>query len=147
MMRIERIEWDGARRRAAWRAGLRSLAPASPRSAPRSRTILAAVAHARRRGVCASWRCASASRRPRQLRVDPEAVEAAPGLLDPAVREALRAAAANIAAVARAELEPRPRRRSRSSPRASGSSCAPSRSPHAGIYAPGGRAAYPVVAS
>ena len=46
---------------------------------------------------------------PESFRVDPEAVAAAPGLLEPEVREAMRVAGRNIEAVARAELEARKR--------------------------------------
>jgi histidinol dehydrogenase len=80
---------------------------------------------------------------PENLRVDPEAIEAAPGLLEPPVREGLRLAAANIEAVARAELatiaaptlvelEQGHRVEVRTEPVHA-----------AGLYAPGGRAAYP----
>ena len=108
-MRIERFEWDGATRRRS-RARLRSLAPAPPRSAPRSRTILERVRDGRRRGGARAGASASTSRRPSRCGSIPEAVEAAPG----AARA--RASARRCApppptsrAVAAAELEPLPR--------------------------------------
>jgi histidinol dehydrogenase len=80
---------------------------------------------------------------PDSLKVDPEAVEAAPGLLEPEVREALRVAARNIEAVARAELEVRARPAAVELPE--GQSVEVREEPIAavGVYAPGGRAAYP----
>ncbi len=140
-MRTERIEWDG-RDAAALAARLRSLAPALSEVSADVADILGAV---RSRGDEAirelAVRLGEAA--PERLRVDPEAIEAAPGLLDPEVREALRAAAVNIAAVARAEL------RQVSSPAISElpeGQTVELRSepvPYAGIYAPGGKAAYP----
>ena len=140
-MRVERIDWDG--RDASELVGrLRSLAPALSEVSGDVADILGAV---RSRGDEAIRDLATrfGEPAPERLRVDPEAVEAAPGLLDPDVREALRAAAVNIAAVARAELqqistpaiaelEQGQRVELRSEP-----------VPYAGVYAPGGRAAYP----
>jgi histidinol dehydrogenase len=80
---------------------------------------------------------------PDSLRVDPEAVAAAPGLLEPEVREALRIAAGNVEAVARAELEVRVRPAAVEFPE--GQTVEVREEPVAvvGAYAPGGRAAYP----
>jgi histidinol dehydrogenase len=78
---------------------------------------------------------------PAALRVDPAEIEAALRELDPAVRDALEVAAANIRKVAEAEADTSPRKvelpqgqkiELRDVPVAA-----------AGVYAPGGRAAYP----
>jgi histidinol dehydrogenase len=80
-------------------------------------------------------------RAPEELRVDPAAATAALDGLEPQLRSALDLAAANIRAVAEAQLDERPRKvdllhgqtvEVREVPVGS-----------AGIYAPGGRAAYP----
>jgi histidinol dehydrogenase len=80
---------------------------------------------------------------PEVLAVDPDAIEAAPGLLEPKVREALRLAAQNIHAVASAELDVRTRPAAVELPQ--GQTVEVREEPIAavGIYAPGGRAAYP----
>jgi histidinol dehydrogenase len=140
-VRIERIEWDG-RDAPALAGRLRSYAPALSEVSSDVADILGAV---RSRGDEAirdlAVRLGEAA--PERLRVDPEAIEAAPGLLDPEVREALRAAAINIAQVAKSEL------RQISTPAVTDLPegqrvelrCEPV--PYAGIYAPGGKAAYP----
>jgi histidinol dehydrogenase len=139
-MKVKRLDWSGTNPRAL--AGdLRALAPEESITGG-VREILERV----RGGGDAAVR-EQAERFgepvPDALRVDPEAVAAAPGLLDPDVREALRTAARNIAAVAKAEMDPllRPvlagleqgqRVEIRDEPVAS-----------AGVYAPGGKAPYP----
>ena len=76
---------------------------------------------------------------PEQLRVDPREVDAALGVLEPAVREALQRAIANVRAVAEAQL---------SEPAAvelpEGQRVEVGEVPvaRAGVYVPGGRAAY-----
>ena len=80
---------------------------------------------------------------PESLRVDPEAVAAAPGLLEPEVREAMRVAARNIEAVARAELEARARPATAELPEGQRVEVREEPVATAGVYAPGGRAAYP----
>jgi histidinol dehydrogenase len=122
-------------------ARLRSLAPAPPEL----RSEVAAILDRVRAGGDEAVRELAGElgdEAPEELRVDPEAVAAAPGLLEPEIRDALRIAAANIDAVARAELQASPaavcelpqghRVEVRSEAVAS-----------AGVYAPGGRAAYP----
>ena len=139
-MKIERVDWDG-RDAPALAARLRALVPAPPAL----RDEVAAIVDRVRTGGEAALRELAAGfgdEVPEKLRVDPEAIEAAPGLLEPDVREALRVAAENIAAVATAEREAAPpaiaqlpqgqRVEVRSEPVAS-----------AGVYAPGGRASYP----
>ncbi len=141
-MRIERIEWDGADA-AALAERLRTSAPAlDDEAGERVRRILDRV---RAGGDDALREIAEelGDPVPESLRVDPAAIAAAPGLLEPPVREGLRVAARNIEAVARAELanverattvelEQGQRIEVRASPVAA-----------AGVYAPGGRAAYP----
>jgi histidinol dehydrogenase len=140
-MRIERIEWDGAGA-AEMARRLRALAP--PLSDV-SAEVSAVIDRVRGGGDAALRELAeSFGELPAEnLRVAPEAIAAAPGLLDPPVREGLRVAAANIEAVARAELEAAAapisvaleqghRVEVRTEPVAA-----------AGVYAPGGRAAYP----
>ena len=80
---------------------------------------------------------------PASIRVDPDAIAAAPGLLEPQVRAALRAAAGNIEAVARAELEARTRPAVADLPEGQRIEVREEPIASAGIYAPGGRAAYP----
>jgi histidinol dehydrogenase len=140
-VRVERIEWDG--RDASGLAGrLRSFAPALSEVSADVADILGAV---RSRGDEAirdlAVRLGEAA--PERLRVDPEAIEAAPGLLDPEVREALRAAAINIAAVAKAELRQISTPAVTQLPEGQRVELRSEPVPYAGIYAPGGKAAYP----
>jgi histidinol dehydrogenase len=140
-MRIERIDWDGADP-AAMARRLRAMAPAL---SDVSDEVAAVIARVRQGADAALRELAESFGEPASeaLRVDPEAIAAAPGLLEPPVREGLRVAAANIEAVARAELEAVAapisvdlaqghRVEVRTEPVAA-----------AGVYAPGGRAAYP----
>ncbi|HEX2129277.1 MAG TPA: histidinol dehydrogenase, partial [Solirubrobacterales bacterium] len=140
-MRVERIQWDG--RDAAGMA--RRLRGAAPSLGEVSGDVAATLEAVRERGDEALRELAErfGDPVPESLRVDAEAIAAAPGLLEPHVREGLRVAAANIEAVARAELativaptlvelEQGHRVEVRTEPVHA-----------AGVYAPGGRAAYP----
>jgi histidinol dehydrogenase len=80
---------------------------------------------------------------PDSLRVDPEAIAAAPSLLEPEVREALRVTANNVAAVARAELEARMKPAMVELPEGHRVEVREEPVASAGVYAPGGRALYP----
>jgi histidinol dehydrogenase len=80
---------------------------------------------------------------PDRLRVDPEAVAAAPGLLEPEVREALRVAERNIEAVARAELDVRARPAIATLPEGHRVEIREEPLAAVGVYAPGGKATYP----
>ena len=80
---------------------------------------------------------------PEALRVDPEAVAAAPGLLEPAVREGLRVAAVNVTAVARAELAALERAATAELEQGQRVEVVHAPVAAAGVYAPGGKAAYP----
>jgi histidinol dehydrogenase len=140
-VRTERIEWDG-RDVSALAGRLRGMSPTTQEADARVAEIVAAV----RTGGDAALRDVSAGfgeTVPEPLRVDPEAVAAAPGLLEPDVREALRVAATNVEVVSRAELatitpptlvelEQGQVIEVRTEPVHA-----------AGVYAPGGRAAYP----
>jgi histidinol dehydrogenase len=76
-------------------------------------------------------------------RVDPEAIAAAPGLLDPDVREALRLAGKNVERVARAELEGLSRPAAAELPEGQRVEVRAEAVAAAGVYVPGGRAPYP----
>jgi histidinol dehydrogenase len=139
-MRIERIEWDGrdagplARRIRAMGSPLSEVSAAVGR-------VLRAVAE----GGDAAVREASehfGDPIPDSLRVNPEAIDAAPGMLEPEVREALRAAARNIDAVARAELN-RPGGAVIDLPEGQRVEVREDPVHSVGVYAPGGKAAYP----
>lgn len=136
-MRTRRFQWEGA---AATAAALRAWAAESATEvdlAPIERAV-------RERGDAAVLELTNrfdATERPLEsLRVDPDAAARALSQLEPVLREALDVAAANIRAVAEAQLsEPREvelpqgqRVTSREVPVGA-----------AGVYAPGGRAAYP----
>ena len=140
-MRIERAEWDGAE---------------APEFAGRLRDLVlpddavtaavARIVETVRTGGDAGLR--EVAERfdedvPESFRVDPEAVAAAPGLLEPEVREAMRVAAHNIEAVARAELEVRMRPATADLPEGQRVEVRDEPIATAGVYAPGGRAAYP----
>jgi histidinol dehydrogenase len=140
-VRVERIDWDGADPAALARRLRGAVAGADSVSGE----VAGLIAAVRAGGDAALREIAKrfSEPAPEALLVDPEAVAAAPGLLEPAVRDALRLAAANIEAVARAELEAASapvvveleqgqRVEVRAEPVAA-----------AGVYAPGGRAVYP----
>lgn len=140
-MRAERFDWDGSDPRAL-AARLRRL---SPPPAGVAEAVAAIVERVRLGGDAAVRELGAefGEPAPQSLRVDPEAIAGAPDLLEPAAREALTVAAANIARVAEAERA------------AVGATVAldllqgqrveiHSRPVDAvGVYAPGGRAAYP----
>jgi histidinol dehydrogenase len=139
-MRLEQIEWDGDGPKAL-AARLRRLVK---RPKGLSKDVSGALRTVRSDGDEGIRELAEryGDPVPEALRVDPEAIAAAPGLLDADVRDAMRLAAANIDAVAKGELASCPgaimeldqgqRVEVRWDPVSS-----------AGIYAPGGRAAYP----
>jgi histidinol dehydrogenase len=140
-MRVERFEWDGT---SPWEmaAKLRALVP-SP--AEVTADVERIVAQVRERGDAALAELAErfGEPAPAVLRVDVEAVAAAPGMLEPEVREALRLAAANIEAVARAELEGMTRPAVADLPQGQRVEVRHEPVAAAGVYAPGGRATYP----
>lgn len=139
-MRVEWVSWDGDEPAAA-AARLRTMAPPLESA---SATVAEVLAGVRKRGDAALRELAAAFGEPavERLRVDAELVATAPGRVSGELSEALHVATANISAVARAELdaagevsvtlEAGQRVEVRSSPVAA-----------AGVYAPGGRGAYP----
>jgi histidinol dehydrogenase len=140
-VRIERIDWDGSGA-PALAARLRGLAPSLRDVTADVERIVEAV----RDGGDAALREISETlgeEPPESLRVDPEAIAAAPGLLEPEVRDALRLAARNVEAVARAELEVRMRPAAVELPEGQAVEVRDEPIAAAGVYAPGGRAAYP----
>ena len=140
-MRMERIEWDGVDA-PGLATRLRSLAPPLREVAASVERIVERV---RSGGDAALHEIAAelGDEVPESLRVDREAVEAAPGLLEPEVRDALRLAARNVEAVARAELEARMRPAAVELPEGQAVEVREEAVAAAGVYAPGGRAAYP----
>jgi histidinol dehydrogenase len=140
-VRVERLGWDGGDA-PAFAARLRALVPALGEVTADVQRILERV---RSGGDAAAREVAQrlGETAPESLRVDPEAVAAAPGLLEPEVREALRVAARNIETVARAELEVRRRPAAVELPESQRIEVREEAIAAAGIYAPGGRAAYP----
>jgi histidinol dehydrogenase len=140
-MRIERLEWDG-REAEALAARLRSLVPPLSDVTDEVARIVESV----REGGDGELREIAeglGEEAPETFRVDPEAVAAAPGLLEPEVREALRLAARNIEAVARAEMEVRMRPAAVELPESQRVEVREEPVGAAGVYAPGGRGAYP----
>ena len=140
-MRIERIEWEGAGT-AALAARLRAAASSAPAAGDAVAEILARV---RAGGDAAVRELAEQFGDPvgERLRVDPDAVAAAPGLLEPGLRDSLRISALNIAAVARAELALLERAASAELEQGQRVEVRSSPVEVAGVYVPGGRAAYP----
>jgi histidinol dehydrogenase len=140
-VRIERIEWDGSGARAL-ADRLRSLASPQEEVAGAVAEIVDSV---RSRGDDALREIAEdlGEEAPDSWRVDPDAIAAAPGLLDPDVREAMRVAARNVAAVARAELENLTRPAAVDLPAGQRVEVRADAVSAAGIYAPGGKAPYP----
>jgi histidinol dehydrogenase len=139
-MRVKRLEWSGTNARAL-AADLRELAPDDPITGG-VREVLERV----RGGGDAALReqAERFGESPGEsLRVDPEAVAAAPGLLEPEVREALRLAAENVEAVARAELDALSRPALADLPQGQRVEVRNEPVGAAGVYAPGGKAPYP----
>ena len=140
-MRIERSDWDGADP-----VGLaRRLRARAPGLAEVREAVAGIVARVRDGGDAAVRELAGevGDAAPESLRVDPERIAIAPALVEPDVREALRVAAANIGAVA-GDLAQR-EIGSRSVELPAGHTVELHTAPvqAAGIYVPGGRAAYP----
>jgi histidinol dehydrogenase len=140
-MRVERADWDGSDA-TGFADRLRALAPDLGEVTAEVERIVDRV----RSGGDAGLREVAqglGETVPESFRVDPEAVAAAPGLLEPQVREAMRVAERNIEAVARAELEARTRPATAELPEGHRVEVREEPVATAGVYAPGGRAAYP----
>jgi histidinol dehydrogenase len=140
-MKVERFEWDGSDARAL-ATRVRSLSPPQEEVADAVREIVTSV---RQRGDEALREIAErlGEEAPESWRVNPDAIAAAPGLLDADVRDAMRVATKNIAAVARAELEALQRPAAVELPEGQTVEVRSDPVLAAGIYAPGGRATYP----
>ena len=139
-MRIERIEWDGADPRGLARR-LRRAAPAPPELSER---VAAIIERVRTQGDSALFEMSveldGAERMPASLRIEADEVDAAYEALDVELDAALKLAAANIRAVAEAELHPPVEL---GLPQGHEITVLERPVARAGIYAPGGRAAYP----
>jgi histidinol dehydrogenase len=145
-MRARRIEWRGAAVTAGFiRAYAAAVAPAidvdaifrrifgeptSPRSPAQREDAVVALTN----------ELDATARAREELRVDPALAAAALGALDPRLREALELAAANVRAVAEAQLSAE---RTVELPQGQRIKLREMPVGAAGIYAPGGRAAYP----
>ena len=140
-MRVERIDWDGADP-GGLADRLRSLAPSL---SDVTEEVTRIVERVRDGGDAALREIAEmlGEEVPESFRVDPEAITAAPGLLEPEVRDALRVAARNIATVARAEVEARMRPAAVELSEGQRIEVREEPVAAAGVYAPGGRGAYP----
>ena len=136
---IERIDWDGSDP-GELASRLRALTPALEDVTTDVADIIAWV----RRGGDASVRELTTrfgELAPERLRVEQEAIAAAVGQLDPQVRESLRVAGRNIAAVARAEVEATSRPAITTGAQGQGVEVRHEAVASAGVYAPGGTAA------
>jgi histidinol dehydrogenase len=143
-MRVRRFEWDGeSPRRMA--ADLQEVAPSLQEVAPE---VAEAVAAVRERGDDAvlelTQRFDATERAPERLRVAPQDVARAAEELERDVREALEIAARNIRAVAEAQMRVQPTKVEL--PEGQTVTVRRLAVRAAGIYAPGGRAAYPSTA-
>ncbi len=137
-MRARRFPWEGAAETAgAIRAWAKESAPAVD-VAPIEREVREGGDEAVLRLTA---RFDGTERPPTSLRVEAGEPEQALAALDPALHESLEVAAANIRAVAAAQIESEPRRVDLPQ----GHSVTVRETPvgAAGVYAPGGRAAYP----
>jgi histidinol dehydrogenase len=139
-MRVEAIEWrDAARAATAIRDSVARLSPP-----PDVREIAAQVAgegDQALRKLTARFDATERSPDSLALRVDPEEIAAALAGLDPGLRTSLELARANIRAVAEAQLDREPR--TVPLPEGQTVSIRDLAVGAVGIYAPGGRAAYP----
>ncbi|HET7053297.1 MAG TPA: histidinol dehydrogenase [Solirubrobacterales bacterium] len=140
-MRVERVEWDGAAQTAEqiriWTAGAVQRV---------NKKAIHEIAHTVEAGDDASLlgltaRFDATERAPEALRVKPEALEAALAGLESGLREALEIAIANVRAVATAQISTKPIEISLPQGQVVRLRDVPVGA--AGIYAPGGRAAYP----
>jgi histidinol dehydrogenase len=139
--RIERVEWDGADA-SAIAARLRALTPRLEGVGSAVASIVDRVAEEGDAGVRAVAEQLGEPL-PESLRVDPEAIAAAPGLLEPPVREGLRVAAVNVTAVARAELAALERPVAAELEQGQRVEVVHVPVGAAGVYVPGGGGAYP----
>jgi histidinol dehydrogenase len=137
-MNARRFEWGGATETAAAIRGWVAESAPPPDVAPIEREV-------REGGDAAllslTARFDATERAPQALRVERAEIGAALGAIEPALREALEVAVANIGAVAEAQVAGKPR----AIELPQGQTVTVREAPvgAAGVYAPGGRAAYP----
>jgi histidinol dehydrogenase len=140
-LRVRRFEWDGSNpdRQAA---AIRKLAPPLAEVADEVASIVADVAKRGDRAVLElTARHDATEAPPKRLRVDPAHVESAAAGLDDSLREALALAARNVRVVCEARLDDRPEVTELPEGHTVMTQEIPVRA--AGVYAPGGLAAYP----
>lgn len=138
-MRVERRDWDGTEA-AALAEELRRLGPSPEAIAPQVAELIERVRAEGDAGVLELTERLDGTR-PESLRVDPDRVAAALEAIDPALRDALGQAAANIEAVASAQVRPDPVEVAPGQGQIVTIAEVPVGA--AGIYVPGGRAPYP----
>ncbi len=137
-MRLRRFEWEGAEETStAIRAWTAADAPEVD-VGPIERQVRAGGDSAL---LELTARFDATERQPESLRVDPAAMAAALAGLEPSIRQALELAIANVGAVATAQIDDRPREVDL--PQGQSVTLRDVPVSVAGIYAPGGRAAYP----
>ena len=137
-MRLQRFGWEGAARTAG---AIRSWASESVPQVDVS-SIEREVREGGEEAVLRlTARFDATEEAPASLRVEPEATGEALAGLDPSLRESLELAAANIRAVAEAQVDTEPRRVEL--PQGQAVTIREVAVGAAGVYAPGGRAAYP----
>lgn len=143
-MRVERIHWDGSDAPARARA-IRAMIPVPQGIAGEAAGIVAEVRErgdAALRELSARLDATDVAASELALRVDPAEIERARAGADPSLVGALEVAAHNIGSVARAELEATSDARAEL-PQGQTVSVLGRPVRSAGVYAPGGRAAYP----
>ncbi len=137
-MRLRRFEWEGAKQTSAATRTWTAAAAAEVDVAPIGRRV-------REEGDSAllelTARFDATERAPRSLRVDPSQMATALAELDSGIREALELAIANVRTVAAAQVEEQPSEVEL--PQGQSVTLRELPVAAAGIYAPGGRAAYP----
>jgi histidinol dehydrogenase len=137
-MRTRRFEWEGAEETGA---AIREWSEAASPDVD----VSAIEGEVREDGDAALLRLTArfdaTERAPRAPRVDPSAPERALAALDPAIRESLQLAADNVRAVAEAQPGLEPRRVDL--PQGQSVTLREQAVEAAGVYAPGGKAAYP----
>lgn len=139
-MRARRFEWEAA---APTASAIRRWATESePDVAEAVERIGQQVLEGRDAALWAlTARFDATERRPEALRVDPAEIEAAPGKVEPDLREAMEIAAANVRAVAEAQVSEEVR--TIELPQGQTVSVREVPVGVAGVYVPGGRAVYP----
>jgi histidinol dehydrogenase len=140
-LRVRRFEWDGTDP-GAQAAAIRKLAPPLAEVSDEVASIIAEVGRRGDKAVAElTARHDAVRRRPKTVRVDRSEIDRAAAAMDDGLRDALELAARNIRLVAESRLEVRRDVVELPEGHAVMSQQLPVRA--AGVYAPGGRAAYP----